>query len=59
MLKLMTLEALGSIDERNWSATVRTWLGPRGGRPPIPRQITDHVGGPRKTSSLRQGGAAK
>ncbi len=59
MLKLMTLEARGAFDERGWSATVRTWLVPRGGRPPIPRQITDHVGGPRKRSSLRQGGASK
>ena len=32
MLKLMVLEDRDALDERNWSATVGTWLGPRGGR---------------------------
>lgn len=44
---------------RHWSATVRTWLTPLGGRPPVPRQIMDHVGGPRKTSSLRHRGSSR
>lgn len=57
LLMLMTIEMRGSLDEREWAKVIRSWLLVTGGVPPLSRQITDHVGGPRKTSSLRLGGA--
>lgn len=57
LLLLMTMEMRGSLDEREWARVTRSWLPISGGQPPLARQITDHVGGRRKTSSFRLGGA--
>ena len=57
LLLLMTMEMRGSLNQRKWATVIRSWLLLTGGQPPLSRQITDHVGGPRKTSSLRLGGA--
>jgi hypothetical protein len=57
LLALIALDMRDSANPRTWATTIRSWLLVRNGQPPPARQITDRVGGPRRTSSLRLGGA--